>query len=383
MEHEVEISRVAQGGGGVCRIDGQVCFVTYGLPGDHARIKITKKAKSVLHAVVDEVTTPSRDRTEPPCPHFGTCGGCNWLHFAYPAQAEWKRTIISDCMARIAKVNDVEVEWAEDASLRLGYRTRAQFHCKEGRVGFYARDSHDIVDIEACPLCHDALNKALQRLRKVRITGTVELVANPDGEEVLAWTQKPHRRLAQAFEAHEWAAWGKQRTAFEYDGMLILNGTFSQSSLLLNRLLRKTVQEMVGEPKSLLDLYCGNGNLSLPLASKMRVVGIDNDQAVVAAAAEHGVGEYRSGSEKNIKKAILAEPWDIILLDPPRTGAKAIAKTLGQSAAKAIVYTSCDPATLARDVKTITEAGWHITRTIAVDMFPNTAHIETVCRLER
>ena len=377
-----EITGVAHGGEGVCRIEGQVCFVAYALPGDMIRVRVTRQAKRVLWGEIEELVAPSPDRATACCPKFGSCGGCSWLHFAYPAQAEWKRRIVSDCLERIAGVSS-EIEWAEDPSLWTGYRTRVRLHAESGRIGFHAQGSHDVVDIEQCPLCHDTVNAALQRLRGLDIRDVIELVTNPLGDDVLVWTQHAQPRLKEVLPQTAWPRSRGERSSFLFDGRPIVNGAFCQASLLLNRLLLKTVEELVGAPTSLLDLYCGNGNLSLSFTNSARVVGIDRSGPAVAAASALGLGGYRAGDEARFTEALRSERWDVVLLDPPRTGAKSIAPALADSDAGAIVYVSCDPATLARDVKTLAGRGWRLVPAVAVDLFPQTAHVETVCRLER
>lgn len=382
METAVTITGAAHGGDGVGRIEGQVCFVAYALPGEVVRVRITRRAKQVLWGVIEEIVEASPHRVEAGCPYFGTCGSCDWLHFAYPAQAEWKRRIVSDCLARIARI-DTEVEWVEDAGLRLGYRNRARFHADGGRLGFYARGTHDVVDIARCPLCHETLNAALERLRNADARGTIEVTANPEGDDVLVWTDEPQPRLKKTFSSTAWPRSADNRAQFLFDGHPIVNGTFSQVSLSTNRLLVRTVAELAGAPTSVLDLYCGNGNLSLSFAQTARVLGIDRNGPAVAAAAALRIGEYRAGNEAECAAALRSEGWDLVVLDPPRTGAKTIAVPLAESKAGAIVYVSCDPATLARDLRVFLERGWRLTRTVAVDLFPQTAHVETVCRLER
>jgi 23S rRNA (uracil1939-C5)-methyltransferase len=381
MNPIIEITRVAHGGEGIGHIDGQVCFVNGALPGDRVQVAVTRRSKQAVWADIERIEEPSPDRIASCCPLFETCGGCNWLHFAYPAQAEWKRRIVHDCLTRLAGV-DHAPDWVEMPELRLAYRTRARFHAGAGRLGFYTEGSHDIVDIMQCPLCHEKLNAAIPALREARVTGPIEVAVNPEGDEVLVWTAGPHRRLKNLFPLAQ-SQGDPQRNEFRFDGRPIVNGAFSQSSLLLNRLLVKTVEELAGSPATVLDLYCGNGNLSLGLARTASVLGIDQEKVTVKAAAALGKGQYRTGNEGAFRHAIQEKPWDLILLDPPRTGAKAIAPTLASCKAKAIVYVACDPATLARDIQTLHTGGWQLTRAIALDLFPNTAHVETVCRLDR
>jgi 23S rRNA (uracil1939-C5)-methyltransferase len=166
-----------------------------------------------------------------------------------------------------------------------------------------------------------------------------------------------------------------------FDGAPIVNGAFSQSSLLLNRLLVGLVKDTLGPVDSLLDLYCGNGNFSLQTKAKS-VLGLDHDRFATNAANAIGRGTYRAADETAFCQA-LRQPWDAVVLDPPRTGAKAIINALAECQAQTIVYVSCDPATLARDLKTLTATGWQLLSTTAVDIFPNTPHIETVCQIKR
>ncbi|MBN2310909.1 MAG: class I SAM-dependent RNA methyltransferase, partial [Candidatus Hydrogenedentes bacterium] len=173
MVETVEIASVAHGGHGVGRIEGRVCFVPYALPGDTVRVHIERESKGVLWGRIDEVLTPSPDRCEAACPVFQWCGGCSWLHFTYPAQAWAKQRIVQDCLERIAGI-EAGPDWAEDAALRLGYRTRAEFQYDGEHRGFHALGTRRVVDIERCPLCHDKLNAALSLLREVAYKGPVE-----------------------------------------------------------------------------------------------------------------------------------------------------------------------------------------------------------------
>ena len=379
--HTIEISALAHGGAGIGRIEGQVVFVPGTVPGDTVRVAVTKRTKNALFGELQEIVTASPDRATPPCPNFGRCGGCTWSHVAYPAQATWKQDIVRQSLRRLAGA-DVEVGWVEDASLRLGYRTRAELHGDGKHLGFFQPGSHTILQSTECPTCHPNLNTAWQALMPLGIKGTVTVTVNPEGEEVLVWTQFVKRKLNDRFPLTNTPN-DPERHQFLFDGIPIVNGTFSQASLLLNRLLQRETRKAIGKADSLLDLYCGNGNLSLPSADSMRVVGADHNRAAIRAARNAGRGDYRTGGEEIMKKLLVQEPWDVILLDPPRTGAKELAPAMAKADARAIVYVSCDPATLARDIKTLEQGGWQPMSVTAVDLFPNTPHVETVCRLER
>jgi len=383
VSQTIEITAVGHGGAGLGRIDGQVCFVPYGIPGDTLAITITKSTKKVLWGELVEVIEPSPDRVEPNYPGWTRSGVSTWLHFKYPAQAQWKRQIVRGCLGHIAGIDELEIGWREDPELRTGYRTRAEFHGDGKRFGFYALGSHDIVDTTRCPLCHPKMNDALTQLRELGLKGSVTVTVNPEGDDVLVWTGFQSRKLKDRFPLAGSSKDEGHPSRFFFDGIPIVNGTFSQSSLLLNRLLVDTVHQYLGKPTSVLDLYCGNGNLTLGLPERCEVIGIDHNKLAVKAADRVGRGTYYAGQESTMIKRIKEDQWDAILLDPPRAGAKVLVPALAQCHARTLVYVSCDPATLARDLKGLYDGGWRVVQMNALDLFPNTAHVETVCLLKR
>lgn len=376
---ELQIDSVAHGGHGIGRVDGKAVFVPGALPGDAVRVAITRELKNMAWGEILEVLAPSPHRI--PAEEFDADGVHSWLHFAYPAQAEWKQRIVRDSLSRIGGV-DMEPAWVEDPALRLGYRTRATFHGDGVKTGYFAPGTHEIVDRTHCPLCHPHMNAALERLREARVKGSCTLTVNPEGDEVLAWTSFPMRRLKQLFPGADTPRDEEGRAEFRFDGRPIVNGTFSQSSLLLNRLLLKVVEKAIGGAKTVFDLYCGNGNLTIGLPKEVRVLGFDHNRYATQAASRIRKGAYKHGGEPQMLRE-LEQKWDVIVLDPPRQGAKALGPALAKADARRIVYVSCDPATLARDLKTLATGGWRPRELTALDLFPNTAHVESVCVLER
>ncbi|HRK34703.1 MAG TPA: class I SAM-dependent RNA methyltransferase [Candidatus Hydrogenedentes bacterium] len=381
MVKTLEITSLAHGGHGVARLDAEVWFVPYALPGDVVVAKASRRARGVVWGSIESITQPSPYRTAAPCPVFGQCGGCTWLHFAYPAQLEWKRTIVAETLRRLGGIELADINMLENDTLRLGYRTRAEFQSARGKRGFYALGTHDVVNIQECPLCHPRLNAALAWLREERIEGPVEITVNPEGDDVLAWTSRPNPRLSKIFPEAQSLRTEGPRDRFIFDGVPVVCGAFAQGSLLLNRLLRDHVTQCIGGASSVLDLYCGTGNFSLALEAE--VLGIDHNRASITAAVSMAKGEYRVGGEADLQAAISSRKWDAIVLDPPRDGAKNIALALAQCDAGVIVYVSCDPATLARDARILHGAGWQVDTAAVVDMFPHTAHIESVLSFKR
>jgi 23S rRNA (uracil1939-C5)-methyltransferase len=379
---EVRIERVVPGGDGLARLDGAIVFVPFALPGDVVELSGVTRRKSVLRAEIRRILEPSPDRVAANCPVFGRCGGCSWLPFAYPAQADAKRGIVADCFHRIAG-HDVDVSWRDVPAFRLGYRTRATFHAVDGAYGFYRARSHAVEDIDACPLCHPRLNATLQRLRESGLRGEFDVTVNPEGDDVLVWTRDETPGLGEVFPMNNHRRDSSERHAFPFDGVPVVCGGFSQASLLLNRVLREMVFEELSDASSVLDLYCGSGNFTLGLADGRRVRGLDHHAPSIAAANALLPGTFNTGDESVFVREVGRGKWDAILLDPPRQGAKAIVPALARSRAHTLVYVSCDPATLARDSKALFDAEWDLVSMTAVDMFPHTAHVETVAVFRR
>ena len=382
MTARLAITGVAHGGHGIARTDDGVCFVPGALPGDVVEAASVERARKVLWARDYAVVQPSPDRITPACPSPGACGACPWIHFAYPAQAEWKRRIVQETLSRLGGLT-VEPEWREDPAWRLGYRTRATVHSDGGSWGFHAPRSHRVAPLSRCLLCHDKLNAIFARLPKGVPGGSAEITVDPEGDAVLAWSRTPAEPLRKAFPNLAYPKQDKPRPRFIFDGVPVVAGGFSQASLLLNRLLRQTVHELTGRPESLLDLYCGSGNLSLGLDSETEVLGLDHNRAAIESADSQRPGAYRQGDETVFRRMIKDRRWDVILLDPPRQGAKEVMESLAKARANSLVYVSCDPATMARDLRRLTTAGWSISRLCALDLFPHVPHVETIAVLKR
>ena len=382
MTSEVLITRLAHGGDGIGEIEGKICFVPYGIPGDVLEIKIVQDKKTFCRGKIARIVTPSPDRIEVDCPVYERCGGCSWFHLDYPAQLAWKRKIVTTAFKKLADIV-VDVKVLENPALREGYRTRATFKGHEGDWGFYASESHTVVDIDECPLCHPHMNRALEALKRVPIGGEVEVLVNPEGDEVLVWTEESSEELKDAFSGAQSLEDDGGRVQFMFDGIPVVNGTFNQSSLLLNRLLVDHVQSFLKDAETILDLYCGSGNMTLGLSDSARVVGLDKNGPAIQSADHTGRGEFHIGSDKAFPDFIGRQRWGAIVLDPPRVGAKQSMEALRDADTERIVYVSCDPATLARDAAILLRGKWSIVSITAIDIFPNTNHIETVCVFDR
>ena len=224
----------------------------------------------------------------------------------------------------------------------------------------------------------------MAKLRAVGWRRDVTLTVDPEGDAALAFGGKPSdeaRALVTAWDAPR-SDDERERGRFLFDGVPIVNGTFSQSSLLLNRLLRTVVSEAVQAGGRLFDAYCGNGNLSLAYIATRSVVGMDISEHAINAVRGLG-GDYQTGDTWAMADVVRAGPWGTILLDPPRVGAKDMVPALVNAGAEELIYVGCDPVALARDLKSLQAGEWRVDTATAIDLFPNTAHIETVVRLVR
>ncbi len=358
-ELELVIDSLAYQGAGVGRHDGVVVFVPFTAPGDRVRVRAVADRRSYVHAELLEVLAPSPARVEPACPHFGVCGGCQWQHVSYERQLEAKRAIVADALRRIGGAA-VPVEAVVPSPLSYRYRNRARFHIDaDGRVGFYRRASRALVDVRACPVLDERLEAAISGLHGGTGPAETELRVREDGAVV------PSEGLP-----------------------------FGQVNLEVNDKLKACLRDQVerafgpGGPRTILDLYCGDGNLSLPLAgSGRRILGCDVSPAAVAAAGARAralavAAEYRVEAISPRTLARLGrEAWDLLILDPPRAGLPGLARAAAALGAPVVALVSCAPPMLARDLRAFLEAGYAVSLAQPFDMFPQTFHVETLVML--
>lgn len=342
----LEITDIAYGGAGIARHEGRVVFVPFTVPGETVRARVAKVHRGWLGADVLEITAPSPDRVRPPCPHFAKCGGCAYQHIAYPRQLEIKTHQVSEALRRIGKIAAPPVEPARPSPLDYAYRNRITVHVAPPRVGFHGTDPRRIVDVEKCLLADEKVNAALAGLRaKKRLRpGPATLRSDPAA------------------------------------------GGFRQVNDGAAEVLADVVAEMAGGGDVLVDAYCGAGFFAKKLRERFaKIIGIDWDErslaAARAAAAPHE--EYLAGDAAELLPAILRDaPSAAVLLDPPAQGlAPEVVAALLAAPPPRVVYVSCDPATLARDIAKFSPA-FRLARAVPVDMFPQTASIETAALLE-
>ena len=343
----------AVGAGGVCVAraeDGRVVFVRGALPGETVRVEVTSSGARFLRASVVEVLSASPDRVDPPCPYFGTCGGCDWQHASPSLQLTLKTSLVREQMKRVGRFDwDGAVEAVEPV---WGWRTRSQW---AGGIGFHAYRSHDIVPVSHCLISASPSPPGPAE-------GVVEVMSGADHHG--ARVQVLDRR----FEVAAGGFWQVHVAA---------------PSLLVSEVL-SALDPQPGE--SCLDLYAGVGLFAAFLGD---AVGPTGSVLAVEASSRACADAARNTDDlpwvrvrtAAVTSAVL-KPVDLIVLDPPRAGAGLeVSAALARQRPRAMAYVSCDPATLARDLRVLLDAGWSLSSLRAWDLYPQTEHVELLAVL--
>jgi len=409
---DLAIERLTYGPDALAHHEGRVVFAPLAAPGDLVRARIVERHRGFLRAELADVVRPGPDRVEPRCPIFGRCGGCQWQHVAVAAQRAAKRGLVAEQLARLGGLHDVDVRPTRASADVWGYRSRITLVADGRRLGFRRARSHDLVEIDDCTIADPVLVSHLDVARAWASTVRgaplrVTLAAAPGGV-VLAATLRTRptavdgaateRLLASSSSVRGAVLTGgaerlvvgdpNLRVPVEPDLVLeVPADAFTQVNPTANLLVVTTVLEL-GEFRAgerVLDLYCGAGNFSLPLARRgAEVTGVERS-AVAVAAARANADRLGLGSVRFTRDAVAAvlerlppAPFDAAVLDPPRGGAADVAGALAARRAARILYVSCDPATLARDARTLVAGGYRLGRVQPLDVFPQTYHIETV-----
>lgn len=345
----LQIHDVAFGGKGVARHEGKVVFVPFTIPGESVTARVLRQKKKFAEAELVSVQQPSPDRVEPPCPYFGLCGGCAYQHIAYERQLALKAAQVEQTLRRVGRLAEVPMRPIIPAAHPYEYRNRIRVHRAGGVTGFYAHDAHAIVDVAECAIAAPEVNSALKNLRRAVL---------PDGDYSL-----------------------RARGGGPY---------FEQTNPEVTAALVALVKDSVRRGQYLLvDAYCGAGLFAHELAPLFEaVIGIEENTHAIEAArrAAQPHERYLLGDVAAHLGEVLSlhdATRTTVLLDPPATGLESrVVDLLIAGAPAEILYVSCNPATLARDVALLGHS-YALTAVTPVDMFPQTAEIEVVAVLQR
>jgi 23S rRNA (uracil1939-C5)-methyltransferase len=393
---EVVVERILPGGLGLAHVDGRTIFVSLSAPGDRLRVRIERVKGNVAFASVVEILEPSSLRIDPPCPYFGSCGGCDFQQMNYAAQLDAKAEMIRDCLRRIGGIDPVPEFSLTPARNEWHYRSRAQwqYDAVRRRLGYFESGSRRVCDVAECAVLAPELQSTLLSLREQMEQGALpddardfRAVVGDTNVSISNGVRNPTVREG----APNHTPVDITRTIAGETYRLNAESFFQTNADLMPQLIEAALHDAQGERA--LELYCGVGLLTIPLARKFTsVVGVESDSAAVKFAqsslslagllntkiAREDVGTWLASNEQNLR----SDAPDFLLLDPPRTGAESrvINGILGFKP-KRICYVSCDPATLARDLKKLIAGGYSLESIAAFDMFPQTHHVETVAQL--
>ncbi|ATG02249.1 MULTISPECIES: 23S rRNA (uracil(1939)-C(5))-methyltransferase RlmD [Lelliottia] len=408
----VEATDLDPFGQGVARHNGKALFISGLLPNERAEVTLTEDKSKYSRGQVKRRLNDSPERVTPRCPHFGVCGGCQQQHASVALQQSSKST----ALARLMKHDVNEIisgqPWGyrRRARLSLSYEPKTQ----KLAMGFRKAASNDIVDVKQCPVLVPHLEALLPHLRNclsdlqgVRALGHVELVLADNGPLMVLRHTAPlsaqdREKLERFSHSHELTLFlAPQSEILERvsgdapwylsDGLRL---TFSPRDFIQvndgvnQQMVAKAIEWLDVQPDDrVLDLFCGMGNFTLPLAQRAAsVVGVEGVNALVEKGqqnARHNTLENVTFFHENLEEDVTQQPWakhgfDKILLDPARAGASGVMQHIIKLAPKRVVYVSCNPATLARDSEALLSAGYQIQRLAMLDMFPHTGHLESM-----
>jgi len=443
QEITLRIDRLAYGGSGVGRIDGYVVFVPLTAPGDLVRARVTKAKRTFAEAGLVEVVEPGPDRTDPPCPYFGPCGGCSMQHLTYEAQLRIKEQFVRESLERLAGLCEVPIRPILPAPRPFHYRNKMEFSFHPQAVlGLHERGRFDrILGIDRCLLPSPLVSEILREVKAFVQTRRLSLYDNrthqgllrhlvvregirtgqvmvgivtapgpfPEGPELARTLVDRHPGITSIV----WVQSGSLSDALRVDHLEVLHGrafieeellgfrfrigieTFFQTNPLAAEQLVQLALDLLDlkGTEVVFDLYCGVGTFALALARQAGFVwGVEVVASAVQAAwdnaARAGIGnvEFVQGEVRHVLPDLVARAGtpDLVVLDPPRSGAGGkVMRKVGRAGPRRVLYISCNPTTLAPDLKELVPFGYRVLAVQPVDLFPQTYHVEALVLLER
>jgi tRNA/tmRNA/rRNA uracil-C5-methylase (TrmA/RlmC/RlmD family) len=395
----------AHGGRGVARLDGKAVFVAGALPGELVEAEIHHDHKRYSEARVTRVVEPAEGRVAPPCPFVPDCGGCDLQHAAPSLQRQLKTRVVREQLERLGGQDQPIVRPCRAVGPDLAYRSNIQVHSDpEGRLGFHRAGSHEVVPIDRCLVATDDVNDLLAGVGTSGGATTVGLRANGPARTVIlepgpGAIEPPTVAADVQLLQPDGTAVGLRGTGELTETVRDITYRFGPTDFFQVNIdgaaaIVDTVLDVLGDVRGQLcwDLYAGVGLLTVPLAlAGAEVVAVETAGSAVeharANAEAAGVtitAEQGSVSEFVARPAHVDDPPEVVVLDPPRDGAgRGVCEALADLAVPVVIYVSCDPASLARDVRTLTDRGYRLVEAIPLDLFPMTHHVEAVAHLAR
>lgn len=445
MVVDMFIDNLGHEGEGVGRYEGFTLFVPGALPKEHIRAKVLKVKKNYGYAKLLEVLESSKERTNPPCPIYDRCGGCSLQHLSYQGQLDYKRQMVIDNLERIGKITDVLVHPTLGMEVPWRYRNKVQVPIgeREGGLvaGFYAKGTHDIIDMQACLIQHESGDRIVDTVKQIAAqlgiraydeatgdgllrhvvvkigfaTGELMVVLVTNGDKIpsvkrlIAGIREQVSNVASIiqnintkrtnviFGDKSRVLWG-QEVIYDTIGDLkfaISARSFFQVNPVQTEVLYSKALEYadLSGDETVIDAYCGIGTISLFLAKKAKqVYGVEIVPEAITDARRNaelnGINnvEFEVGTAESVMPKWKEEgiEADVIVVDPPRKGCEeSLLQTIIAMQPKRVVYVSCSPSTLARDLRVLEDGGYKTIEVQPVDMFPHTNHVEVIVKLEK
>ena len=392
---EVECTGFTTGGRAVGKApDGRTVFVEYALPGERVIAEITANHPTYLEACAITVLRPSPERVEPPCEYFGRCGGCQLQHAAYPEQLRLKTEIVAEQLRRIGRFEADEVVALVRPMIGMddpwGYRNHLRFTVRrDGDVGYMLRGTHRFLRVDYCEIAHPRVNEVLRRVQGNTIVAhqlAVRIGENTGDAMIqpkIDW--RPGHRAAHVESGQKTYRESLNGVQYQISGPAF----FQVNTRQAERLVAIAVAHVLdANPHVVVDAYAGVGTFAGHLADKVHQVVTIEESAAAGVDAEVNLAQFENvtritGKVEALLPGMTPEP-DVVIIDPPRAGLfPAVIEAILASAARRVVYVSCDPSTLARDLRLFVDGGFVVREVQPVDMFPQTQHIECVVALDR
>ena len=391
---EIELTGFAAGGKAVGRApDGRIAFVDYAMPGERVLAEIAAESPSYIEATTIEVREPSEQRVEPRCQYFGRCGGCQLQHISYGEQLRLKTGIVRDQLRRIGRFEDAAIDGVLQEMIGMAdpwaYRNHMRFTVRrDGEVGFMEHGSHRFLRIDHCEIALPAANRVLQDAQgRTMQTRALTVRAGEHSDELLVQPKlrwRPHRR-------------GRTRSGQPHYHELLRGARYRVSSPAFFQVNSRQAERLIElvvararavQPRLVADAYSGVGTFAVALAQVVPDVVTIEASAAAGDDAEVNLAPYDNvrrivGTVEEQLPALDPAP-DVVVVDPPRAGLDAsVIDAIVESGVRRLVYVSCDPATLARDLRRLADGGMELSELQPIDMFPHTQHIECISTLDR
>ena len=398
MIENCQITGLDHNGKGITHINDKITFVTNALPDEIVDIKITKENKKIIEAETIKIKEKSPNRIEPICPYYKECGGCDLMHIKYEKELEWKQNKIKEIMKKYAGL-DITIEPIVTSKQPLYYRNKITLQVQNGTIGLYSKKSNHLIPIDKCLISDSKINDIIEQLKECDLTKTSQIIIRISEEESMVILDEGNKEeLKQKLSnitsivLNNNCIHGKTHITnkignkiFQISPSAFFQVNQNTTEKLYNEIIKKADLK---KNESILDLYCGTGTIGIYLSDYVKeCFGVEINQEAIKDANENKKKnnvenfKFMSGNVNQIFKGRLPKT-DLIIVDPPRSGLddQTINGLLELEIPK-IVYVSCDPFTLARDLKKLQDK-YEIKSITPVDMFPRTHHVECVCALK-